>query len=210
MLLGIKRLAVHARSPSCARLPGITTFFEGVSLQKSLQFLWGCWHGSGHISLTNPVGSKCAPPDRRRMGLTGPPAAVRDGTCRHVLCSPLSDKISGMSHESTEQKWNRLSEYIRNLILTECPNPDRIGCPGSAVVSEYARRAADFDETVEPEADYQHIVHCSPCYADFLGAREQLRMPGASGQPKRLPNRVEKGIARALDGIEDLLKSCSR
>jgi hypothetical protein len=116
-----------------------------------------------------------------------------------------------MSHESTEQKWNRLSEYIRNLILTECPNPDRIGCPGSAVVSEYARRAADFDETVEPEADYQHIVHCSPCYADFLGAREQLRVPGASsGQSKRFPKRVEKRIARALDGIEDLLKSCSR
>jgi len=116
-----------------------------------------------------------------------------------------------MSDESTEKKWNRFSEHIRNLILTEYPNPDRIGCPGSAVVSEYARRAADFDETVEPEADYHHIVHCSPCYADFLSAREQLRVPGpSSGQSKRLPRRVEKRIARALDGIEDLLKSCSR
>jgi hypothetical protein len=116
-----------------------------------------------------------------------------------------------MSNEPAEKKWNRLSEHIRNLILTEYPNPDRIGCPGSAVVAEYARRAADFDETVEPEADYHHIVHCSPCYADFLSAREQLRVPGASsGQSKRLPRRVEKRIARALDGIEDLLKSCSR
>lgn len=144
-----------------------------------------------------------------------PSATIRlirpDWLARACQGRPLSDKILGMGNESTEKKWNRLSGHIRSLILTEYPNPDRIGCPGTAVVSEYARRAADFDETVETDVDYHHIVHCSSCYADFLSAREQLRMPGASsGQSERLPKRVEKRIARALDGIEDLLKSCSR
>lgn len=62
-----------------------------------------------------------------------------------------------------------------------------------------------------PTRSRSRTMHCSPCYADFLSAREQLRPPGeASDQSRRLPKRVERRIARALDGIEGLLKSTSR
>jgi hypothetical protein len=115
-----------------------------------------------------------------------------------------------MKPESTEQKYERIRLEIQNLVLSAYPNPDRQGCPGSSVVAYLARRVANWED-IEEEADYQHIMHCSPCYAEYLDAREELRASSDRGEPpKRMPRHVEKKIGRTLEQLEKLMKSCSR
>jgi hypothetical protein len=72
--------------------------------------------------------------------------------------------------ETPEQKYKRISEAIQQTILRNYPNPERRGCPGSAVVREVAGRR----ELIEDD-NWQHITHCSPCYAEFLNYKEEWR-----------------------------------
>jgi hypothetical protein len=76
--------------------------------------------------------------------------------------------------ESPEQKWNRVQKKIQNAILTSYPNPNREGCPGTAGVLELAKRAAEMG-TLEGDEDWEHVTHCSPCYQEYLDARDQIR-----------------------------------
>ena len=41
--------------------------------------------------------------------------------------------------ETPEEKFNRISGIIRNLMLTGYPNPNRVGCPGPHAVENDAR-----------------------------------------------------------------------
>jgi hypothetical protein len=76
--------------------------------------------------------------------------------------------------ESPERKWNRVQKKLHNTILTSFPNPNREGCPGPAALSDLARRAADLG-TLEDEDGWEHVTHCSPCYREYLEARDLLR-----------------------------------
>ncbi len=82
------------------------------------------------------------------------------------------------NRETPEQRWNRIQQTIQNDILTDYPNPDRKGCPAPEVILELAKRAAAFDG-FQTDGDWAHVTHCSPCYAAFLDAREQLRRRGS-------------------------------
>ena len=75
--------------------------------------------------------------------------------------------------ETPEQKYNRIAAAVQLTILQNFPNPDRIGCPGSAKLREVAARSG----IVEDEA-WQHITHCSPCYREFLDEKEHIRRRG--------------------------------
>ncbi len=112
-----------------------------------------------------------------------------------------------MSGESAEQKFERLRAQIQNLMLTAYPNPTRRGCPGPPAVAEIARRAAA-EEAMQGETDFEHIMRCSPCYAEFLAARQRLRGPREPA--KRVPRRVEKRIGRALDELDEVMKSAAK
>ena len=76
--------------------------------------------------------------------------------------------------ETSEEKYNRIAAAVRRTILENFPNPDRLGCPGDGKVREVASRRT----TIEDD-DWQHITHCSPCYAEFLEVKEEIRRSGA-------------------------------
>ncbi len=75
--------------------------------------------------------------------------------------------------ETPEQKYNRIAAAVRQTILNEFPNPNRIGCPGSEKLREVAAR-----RTIVEDDHWQHITHCSPCYAEYLDVKEQNRRAG--------------------------------
>ncbi len=76
--------------------------------------------------------------------------------------------------ESPEQKWNRVQKKIRNAILTSYPNPKREGCLDRDGLADLARRAAELG-TLEGDEGWEHVTHCSPCYKEYLEARDHLR-----------------------------------
>lgn len=54
-------------------------------------------------------------------------------------------------------------------LLKEFPNPNRIGCPGLAVLKRIASQELPLSEA---ERWLDHLGSCSPCYADFRKLRE--------------------------------------
>jgi|SRR5690348_3834324 hypothetical protein len=72
--------------------------------------------------------------------------------------------------DTPEQRYERLREAVQETILRNFPNPERKGCPGDAVVREVSGRR----ELIEDDA-WQHITHCSPCYATFLQFKDEFR-----------------------------------
>jgi hypothetical protein len=72
--------------------------------------------------------------------------------------------------ETPEQKYERISKAVQESILRNYPNPERHGCPGDAVVRTVAARSE-----LNPDALWEHITHCSPCYAVFLRFKQEFR-----------------------------------
>ncbi|HXJ44490.1 MAG TPA: hypothetical protein VNH18_34705 [Bryobacteraceae bacterium] len=72
--------------------------------------------------------------------------------------------------ETPEEKFEQISRAVRESILRNYPNPERRGCPGDAVVLSVAART-------ELQADdvWEHITHCSPCYAELLACKYEFR-----------------------------------
>jgi hypothetical protein len=83
---------------------------------------------------------------------------------------PWYAKLPHWMDETPEQKFDRISRAVQESILRNYPNPERCGCPGDDVVRGVAART-------ELEADevWEHITHCSPCYAIFLNAKQEFR-----------------------------------
>jgi hypothetical protein len=72
--------------------------------------------------------------------------------------------------ESPEQKYERIQKQLQESILRDYPNPNREGCPGDAAVRQVAWRTE-----LQKDDLWQHITHCSPCYADFLRYKSEIR-----------------------------------
>jgi hypothetical protein len=72
--------------------------------------------------------------------------------------------------DTPEQRYERLKDTVQQTILQNFPNPERKGCPADAVVREVAERR----DLIEDDA-WQHITHCSPCYATFLQFKDEFR-----------------------------------
>ena len=115
-----------------------------------------------------------------------------------------------MKAETPEEKFNRLQKQIQKLVLKGYPNPDRRGCPGVTAIDEYAGRVAAWEDTTG-QPDEEHIQHCSPCYREFLDAREKLR--AEEGQPKpgkRMSGFKQRRFGRDLDKLEEVMNSVRR
>jgi len=80
---------------------------------------------------------------------------------------------SGLSL-STESQSNaadkRLLDILRQGLATEFPNPERIGCPGNALLKGIAQGKVSLTEA-EPWLD--HLGSCSPCFKEFKEFRRQ-------------------------------------
>lgn len=61
-------------------------------------------------------------------------------------------------------------DILRQGLATEFPNPERIGCPGSALLKGIAQGKVSLTEA-EPWLD--HLGSCSPCFLEFKEFRRQ-------------------------------------
>src|SRR5215210_5693129 len=77
--------------------------------------------------------------------------------------------------ETPEQKYDRIADSVQKSILRDYPNPNREGCPGDDVVRQVAARTE-----LRKDDLWQHITHCSPCYAEFFRVKSELRGHGNS------------------------------
>jgi hypothetical protein len=75
-----------------------------------------------------------------------------------------------MPDDSADEVFERLQDIVQQAILREFPNPERKGCPGTAVLRQLANRPRP-----TRDAAWDHVTHCSPCYREFLDLREQVK-----------------------------------
>ena len=61
-------------------------------------------------------------------------------------------------------------DILRQGLAAEFPNPERIGCPGSALLNGIAQGKVSLTEA-EPWLD--HLGSCSPCFQEFKEFRRQ-------------------------------------
>jgi hypothetical protein len=64
----------------------------------------------------------------------------------------------------SEKDEKRILDALGRGLLREFPNPDRTGCPGSAVLKRIASHEMPL---AEAEKWLDHLTSCSPCYRDF-------------------------------------------
>jgi hypothetical protein len=83
-----------------------------------------------------------------------------------LLASGLS--LSSESQSNAADK--RLLDILRQGLATEFPNPERIGCPGNALLKGIAQGKVSLAEA-EPWLD--HLGSCSPCFQEFKEFRRQ-------------------------------------
>src|ERR1035438_482376 len=97
--------------------------------------------------------------------------------------------------ESPEEYFRRISDRVEDLILTAYPNPKRIGCPGEKRVKEVAARSS-----LIKDEHWEHITHCSPCYAEFIEYKKdgRLQFPPADSNFQAL----DKDLNKSTSGTE--------
>src|SRR5260370_2686049 len=83
-----------------------------------------------------------------------------------LVASGLS--LSSESQSNAADK--RLLDILRQGLATEFPNPERIGCPGNALLKGIAPGKVSLTEA-EPWLD--HLGSCSPCFQEFKEFRRQ-------------------------------------
>lgn len=76
-----------------------------------------------------------------------------------------------MADEEGRRGFERAKEIVQEAILRGFPNPERRGCPGAAVLKRLASSGLPSDN----DPDWDHVTHCSPCYAEFLNYRKQIK-----------------------------------
>jgi hypothetical protein len=77
-----------------------------------------------------------------------------------------------MADEEGRRDFERAKEIVQEAILRGFPNPERRGCPGATVL----KRLASSGLPAENDPDWDHVTHCSPCYAEFLDYRKQVKV----------------------------------
>lgn len=80
-----------------------------------------------------------------------------------------------MDGKSPEDQWNRLQQKYKKGVQASYPNPERRGCPETNVLQDLAARSAQYEE-IEEDQHWKHVVHCGPCYQQYLDLRESYRV----------------------------------
>jgi len=82
----------------------------------------------------------------------------------------LSSGLSLSSESQSNAADKRLLDSLRQGLATEFPNPERIGCPGNALVKGIAQGKVPL---IEAEPWLDHLGSCSPCFREFKEFRRQ-------------------------------------
>ena len=80
-----------------------------------------------------------------------------------------------MNGETPEQKWNRLQREYQKGVQASYPNPERHGCPKTDILQELAARSARHED-IEEDGQWKHVIHCAPCYQEYLDLRASCRV----------------------------------
>jgi hypothetical protein len=83
--------------------------------------------------------------------------------------------LADMNGETPEQKWNRLQREYQKGVQATYPNLERRGCPMTEVLRNLASRSALFED-IEDDEQWKHVIHCAPCYQQYLDLREACRL----------------------------------
>jgi hypothetical protein len=80
-----------------------------------------------------------------------------------------------MNGETPEHRWNRLQRKYQKAVQASYPNPERRDCPGTEVLQDLGAQSARFEE-IEEDQQWKHVIHCGPCYQEYLELRESCRL----------------------------------
>jgi hypothetical protein len=80
-----------------------------------------------------------------------------------------------MKDETPEQEWNRLQRQYQRAMQGSYLNPERCGCPETNVVRDLAARSARHED-IEEDEQWKHVIHCGPCYQEYLDLRAACRL----------------------------------
>lgn len=81
---------------------------------------------------------------------------------------------------------------IEEILLHAFPNPERVGCPPPETIQALGERRIGRDDPA-----WDHIWHCSPCFADFKKIRD-ARLAEIEGAERRARNKRTTAIWAAV------------
>jgi hypothetical protein len=84
-----------------------------------------------------------------------------------------------MNGDTPEQQWNRLQREYQKAVQASYPNPGRHDCPGTDALRDLAVRSAR-SEDLEEDCQWKHVLHCGPCYDEYLDLRASCRLGDAA------------------------------
>ena len=82
-----------------------------------------------------------------------------------------------MKDATPGEEWERLQAEYQKAVQSSYPNPERHGCPAADALQDLAARSARHDD-IEGDEHWKHVVHCGPCYQEYLDLRAACRMRG--------------------------------
>ena len=88
-----------------------------------------------------------------------------------------------MEESFSDHELQDLHRLLQQMALAAYPNPQRAGCPGSAVLDEVASAPIPFKHPA-----YEHVKRCSPCLKEMLDLR------GAKIRSRQAASRRRKKI----------------
>ena len=74
--------------------------------------------------------------------------------------------------EQSKKNDKRVLDVLSKGLASEFPNPDRVGCPGAAVLEGIASHRIPLSEA---EKWLEHLGSCTPCFQEFTAVRDQRR-----------------------------------
>jgi hypothetical protein len=88
------------------------------------------------------------------------------------LCEATSIESRGVLTKEQEfsQEEKRVLDLLARGLSREFPNPQRVGCPGPAILKSIALHKLPLSEA-EPWLD--HLSSCSPCFREFTEIRKE-------------------------------------
>jgi hypothetical protein len=97
-----------------------------------------------------------------------------------------------MAEGISDDQFRKLQREIRESIRRNHPNPNRVGCVGTATLRKIA------ESTLSPsDPAFSHVMECSPCYEELMELTEQVEA-GRAGAPRRNPTLIAGAIAAVL------------
>jgi hypothetical protein len=88
-----------------------------------------------------------------------------------------------MKEATPGEQWERLQAEYHKAVQSSYPNPERHGCPAADALQDLAVRSARHED-IEGDEHWKHVVHCGPCYREYLDLRVACCI-GEDASPRR-------------------------